>query len=215
MAEDYTTDRGLLEYQIVLGTEFTRRLLSLTEVQHWVDAGAGQALAARDYLRQQGGRARVTALGLDRPADPRDVKADAQFRYLEGRFEEMSLAEIGQADLITDVYGPLQYATQPDEVVLRYGQLLKVGGILWIAIPAGMLLINEADTAIEVHDWLAAVEGLTPLPLPEGTVHLRDAAFIRTDFALNVPPLRLERLVPGPPPERQYRVHLPVQITSD
>ncbi len=165
MDENYTTDRGLDAYQVVLGTDFTRRLFALRADQHWIDAGAGQALPARDYLRRQqpGHRARITAIGLQRPADLDDCERDGALLYLAGRFEEVPLETIGMADLITDVYGPLQYALQPDEVLERYGRLLKPGGSLWIAIPAGMFLQSESGDTVEVHDWLRAIEGLSPL----------------------------------------------------
>ncbi len=42
---DFTTDRDLGTYGQAMGSAFARRLMSLRPDQHWIDMGAGEAMA--------------------------------------------------------------------------------------------------------------------------------------------------------------------------
>jgi hypothetical protein len=207
---DFNIERDLIAYQGLLGTELTEFLHTLGAAHHWVDAGAGRAQAVVDYL--SGGTfartARVTAVALH-PPEGLDIGAleerlGAGFRYLHGRpIEERAVDDIGAADLITDVYGPLQYSLQIDRVMEQYIRLLKPGGRLWFVQPA-ITHVRSRDRELPLAMWLSMIRGLRPLRLPVAGMPGNEVLLARDGDAGHVPPLFLERVASGPPPLREY-----------
>lgn len=207
----FTIDRDLLAYQRLLGPVFMEYLSDLGPEQHWVDSGAGEALAIRDYLSaaEPSEKARVTAVSVIRPPGPALAEIEGrfpppQFRYLAGKpIEERAAADIGGTDLITDVYGPLQYARQIDAVMGTYGRLLKPGGRLFAVLPA-ITFLEKDGTQAGLTDWLGSVRGFTAHQIPDPRSHLREVILERNEDAVEVPPLRLLRAVEGTPPMREF-----------
>jgi SAM-dependent methyltransferase len=205
----FTTDRTLLDYQRVLGLEFTSHLASLEPRQHWVDAGAGRAQAIRDYLESPlfPKKARTTAVAVVRPEDHGIEEAEARFRtfrYLAGApIEDIAPRRIGAAHLITDVYGPLQYSPAVDRVIERYGRLLAPGGRLWTVVP-GVTTIRQDDREVGWGEWLSAVTGLRAEKLPAPGSSALEIVLVRTRATMRVPAVALIRSVSGPPPLREF-----------
>ena len=98
--EVMTRDRGLASYLMILGPAFVEALESKRARGHWIDCGAGDANAQRDWLRLHADWAeRLTAID-DREATP----PPPGLRIVaEKSVEELGLADVGQADVITDV----------------------------------------------------------------------------------------------------------------
>jgi len=207
----FTIDRDLLGYQRVLGTDFVSFLYGLRGDQQWIDSGAGEALAARQYLQSDEfpRKARVTAVAVRRPESTaladleRDFPAPA-FRYLAGApIEERPLDELGRAALITDVYGAIQYAAHLDRLIRRYADLLEPGGRLWTVLPAATF-VADGDAPVELGDWLASVRGLSAIRIPRADDYAREVILERNAQPVEVPPLELKKMLDGPPPMREY-----------
>jgi SAM-dependent methyltransferase len=188
-------------------------LYALESDQHWIDAGAGEALAVRDYLAADAPtqKARVTAVSITRPqsASLAEIErrfAASGFRYLAGKpIEERAIADLGLADLISDVYGPLQYARQIDSVVEAYARLLKTGGLLFAVLPA-ITFLKKDGKEMELTDWLWSIRGFRPRRIPDPGSHMyqREVILERNGETIFVPPIRLIRVTEGPPPLREY-----------
>jgi SAM-dependent methyltransferase len=171
----------------------------------------GRARAVSEYLTlpTPSAKARVTAVVLYAP-EGFDVSALERahapqgFRYLHGRpIEELPVEIVGRADLITDVYGPLQYTRQIDGLMEHYGRLLKEGGRLWAVLPA-ITVVNDADRELPLAMWFARIRGFRPLRLPVTGLPGLELVMVRTDEPVQVPRLFLNRVAAGAPPLREY-----------
>jgi len=199
----FETARGLREYEVELGGEFHAALLGLKPGQRWLDVGAGQAVAASQYL-DAGGPARVVAVTVEKPRpspgvpDPQATRARfgaGRFAYLVGRpIEAYSAAQLGRADLITDVYGAMVYAPRLDEVVRKLGELARPGAKVYTLLPQTLDDLDGNTTIVDVRGrqvplaaWLGAVEGFRLDWSPDSLAF----TLTRTDEPLAVPPLEL------------------------
>lgn len=243
----YTVSRNLDSYMVafspidrehecegaceVLGPE----LKKLTGSQHWIDVGAGKAIAAMEYIENKPVRhdegwkyysgsdhpARVTAITVERLETPelRGVLSHygpGRFRYLSGKYiEDYSVSELGQADLITDVYGAVAYSPHIDAVFAKFGELLKKGGKVYTLVrkiedhyeyftvdPNVFIIVGSNNEKIPVEKWLRAIKGFTLLPHSKGaeTIILQ-----KISDQVVVPPLELIEHKDGYPPMRKYR----------
>lgn len=194
----YTIDRGIKEYEFYFGPPLMEELEKLDADMHWVDGGAGNAYAQKDYLGSRTGevikprRARLTAITYVYPENEPKELADGRFKVLAGRyFEEIPNSEIPAADLITDMTGVINYTYQLDLVLKKYLDLLKTDGKIFVYIPMHITKITKKTGVIYgLMEWLKRIPGLTVTPI-EGP-HA-GSAFIITKSACNieVPKLRL------------------------
>lgn len=200
--DDYTTDRDMAAYAVVLGADFLSFVAALTPRQHWLDAGAGEGRAMRTLLAERGSDCtRLTAIGLVAPAEP----PPAGMRYISGSpIDELGAEAVEPADLITDVYGPLQYTLRPDRVVERYAEWLAPGGRLWLASPSTTYVETGAGE-VELADWLCGLDAFDVLRGPRPLSPARDVVLARNAAPAEVPPLELVLNVDGPPPLRRFR----------
>ena len=122
----YIANRGLSNYAEVLPKSFCDALGSLGSSDRWLDIGAGEGQAILDYAAQDapasaercsgsGPKAHAVAISIeDRRTDKWKQQAarlgDDRLRYLSGkRLRQYSLEELGEFQLITDVYGGFTY----------------------------------------------------------------------------------------------------------
>ena len=124
---NFTSNRDLGGYAQVLGPGFLGHLHGLQAGDHWVDAGAGDCAAVAEYLGTKA-HCRVSAIGIHPPAN-----RPACDLHLGRTLEDLPVEEVAPADLITDVYGPLQYSLKLDEVVRWYLRVLKPGAPLLLS----------------------------------------------------------------------------------
>jgi hypothetical protein len=195
----FNVSRRLVHYRATFGTGFRRISSTLGPEHHWIDMGAGEAGAIQDFLATvpETEQPRITAIGLTVPAGtPRSTR----YRYLEGRvLADYTAAEIGQADLITDLFGPSVYAGALDRTVEQYGHLLRTGGDVFIVLGTHVT-INGVDFRITgplrrqrslvVQRWIAASTGFDFVGIENGgVIHLR-----RNTDPVRIASLRLERV---------------------
>lgn len=135
----FYVDRGLWKYNWYLGRYFKRQLNLLhLRFQLWIDLGAGNAKAQRDYLYSNPDR--ETQLWSVSYKKPKNAKLDRYLtnqstRYLHGRyFEDMNFDNV-RADLITDVFGPLTYTKDISQLLQKSLSLLKPGGVYAAILP--------------------------------------------------------------------------------
>lgn len=153
-------------------------------------------------------------------AGPRrpEFEQSGRGRWLTGRyFEDIPDAEIGQADLITDVFGVLAYAPRLDEVLRKYLRLLKREGVAYVFL--GMRASSSLDDHLFVWrggkklsfvQWLQTVPGVSARQIDfhtgwGGVYGARGLELKRTSAAVAVPELELVEFRDGGPPYREYR----------
>jgi SAM-dependent methyltransferase len=142
----YTTDRGLSRYAELLPSGFCDALGRLGSSDRWLDIGAGQGQAILDYYapedagaraekcRGSGPRARAVAISIeDRRTDKWKQRAaslgDDRIRYLASkRLSQYLPEELGEFQIITDVYGGFTYTEDLSRFVDKVLRLLEVGG---------------------------------------------------------------------------------------
>lgn len=180
--------RGLRDYQILLGEEFSKELATLGRKATWIDMGAGFGRAQIEYAQSRLGRAtlfqslfqgkaRTIAVGY---TDPTEILArwpmlrglgvpPGSFKRLTGRYlEEIADAELGKADLITDVYGIFAYTEDLSGTLARYLNLLKRDGSIYVHSVEPRTTIRSADgnSQYSMIRWLYNIKGLEIEVLP-------------------------------------------------
>lgn len=139
-------------------------------------------------------------------------------RWLEGRyFEDIPDAEIGPAELITDVFGVLAYAPRLDEVVRKYLRLLRDDGVAFIHLGMpyeGMVEKNiwiwRDSKRLGLVEWLQSIPGVQArrIEFATGRTGYRKANALelkRLSPTPVVPDLELIVYKDGAPPYREYR----------
>lgn len=133
---------GYFSYLGAFAGSFANRLSDLNASQCWIDAGAGLAGAAREYLAPPyNGRGSVVAMGLKKPKDAAlegDLKNfRSRFVYAEQSVEHQPLRELcpggAEPQVISDIFGAFSYSPNPVGVLARYLEALPVGGQAFIA----------------------------------------------------------------------------------
>lgn len=194
----YRVNAGLADYLANFGDEFRRRLDGLRATDTWIDAGAGEAVAMRDYLAGAQGRdhARCVAIGYQKPNSPELAQFEGSgkrtdFSYVSGKYfgamtDQDLGVEAGTASLITDYNGVLLYTPTLSEDLGRMLDLLKPGGILFCDFHAE---IYEGEKLIGPPLWLGRVAGVTCKHIKSYmNMHFQ---LIRQGGEVLVPPLKL------------------------
>lgn len=212
-ANRYNIFRNATLYLDEFGPRFFEDIKRLPIDSHWLDSGAGQARAMWQFvegLAYNGQSVRIQSRGLTALAitNPRSLdihllsKAQGrEFRYLEGKYlEDYRLEEIGNCDLITDLFGPFSYTARIDLVLKKYMELLKPGGVLYIRMESVNITINQS--AAGLGDYLQRIPNLRVEWLMNGTViRVTKTGPVRPS---DIPELHLDRYVDGAPPKRFY-----------
>lgn len=201
---------GGTSYVSSLPDGFLDALSALNETGHWVDVGAGSARAALEYLANAARfprSARVTAIVVRRPewtAPQGEPVLSSRFRYLDGRtIQSIPASEIGQADLVTDVYGALTYAPDLIEALRSELNLLRVGGSLFATGLASTRFIADSSlNAGRIAEFADLLQRFSRGLRVEGTAQLLHIVRERETFEL--PELELVEFKSDSPPDRVY-----------
>jgi hypothetical protein len=155
-------------------------------------------------------RAKVTAVAYNIPHDARAsvhamiAQAPDRFRYLSGHYiEDMPASELGQADLITDQFGPLTYSKRVDEVLDKYLEVLKKNGQIF-TFNYSRTTIKTSKGLVTLEDWLKSFDGT------DVEVNIAHSGAIQikklTDRPFRFPRLRLVKIDMKIPPFRTFEV---------
>ena len=211
---DYRVTAGLADYRSYFGDGFSRVLSELGNGDVWIDAGAGEAVAMRQYITDRGSRLRATcvAVGYAKPDSVELMRFEQtadRFRYVSGKyFSAMTDRELGvdagNVALITDYNGVLFYTTTLTDDVNRYLDLLRHDGMAFFGFYAD---IFRGDERVPVADWLDEVAGAAfqrvlsmsgehfELTRGTGVVHVPPLEFVAVESDLTQsPPKRVFRL---------------------
>lgn len=175
-------DRGL-GYYAYFGEGFKRDLWNLPKGQCWVDGGAGEAGAMREYL-SQGGLANAVAVGITQPKsqelDSSLRQYKRQFRYIAGNpleiLDPRTFCNGYAAALVTDLFGAFTYSISPDRVLQQYLNLLPLGGKAYIATTEGQESIavydpnRFAQQLVTKQDWACSLTGVRCFRTPRGFI---------------------------------------------
>ncbi|MBI3557191.1 MAG: hypothetical protein HY074_13085 [Deltaproteobacteria bacterium] len=212
----YENFRGLEDYRGLLGDWFLKHLYGLGRFARWIDMGAGHGRAQREYLADKSnlaknvvlGKAKTLAVAYEQPVF-RDKAAlydstlptPKRHQKLIGRFvEDIPDAELGKADLITDVYGALSYTDRLDEVLNKYLRILNDGGAIYFYTESLRTKIWRKDgTVLYLYEWLQTLQGLRV------ETDLRGYRITKTSPDAQVPQLKLIGGYASKPPARIFK----------
>ncbi len=154
-------------------------------------------------------------MSLDSPRDRSAIdylhaKFPENFEFRSGKkVEEYDPSDLGPADLITDVFGPMSYSPKPTTVLARYHGFLKVGGRVYFnLIRDRYRAIDSAGQAIALESLLHRLKGYKVVLFnikgtPEGEVTV---GLERTTDDFSAPAMELIDLIPDFPPEMTFQL---------
>ena len=235
----YITNRGLSGYAELLPSGFCDALGRLGSSDRWLDIGAGAGQAILDYNAAQndarpdqqcvqpGPKARAVAISIEnRETDKWRERAaslgDDRIRYLSGkRLRQYSPGELGNFQIITDVFGGFTYTDDLSGFVERVLRLLEIGGGFYTLVPGVHLeagdklgtwylteLENAAGRPEKVCSWLKKIscvqvicESKSDWKRPTELISVRKVC---SETA--VPRMKLVEFAAGYPPDRRFQL---------
>lgn len=235
----YITNRGLSDYAELLPTGFCDALGRLGSSDRWLDIGAGAAQAILDYYAPGGAgpsgercarsvsKARAVAMSIeDRQSEKWRAQAanlgDDRIRYLAGKsMRHYSVEELGQFQLITDVFGGFTYTADLSRFVEKVLSLLEVGGVFYTLVPGvhlesgnklGTWYLTELESATgrreKVCSWLKKCS-CAKVTCESKSDWTRPTELIKVEKVckdVSVPRMKLLEFVAGYPPDRRFQL---------
>jgi hypothetical protein len=149
----FSRDRGLNEYIDIFGFPFVDALKALNSSHHWLDAGAGEGKAMREFLLASSKPdIFTTAVTLKISQKINSPTHKTIVNYLEDLLQE----NIRPCDIITDVEGGVQFTEQLDHLLKRYLLWMKPAGILFLYVKPESTFVGEETFSV----WLRRIPGL-------------------------------------------------------
>src|SRR5689334_23851928 len=238
-AGSYTTNRGLSSYAELLPTGFCAALGRLSSTDRWLDIGAGEGQAILDYDAAQadsapekcggsGQKANAVAISIEDRRTERWQQQAAilgadRLRYLFGkRLGQYSGEELGQFQIITDVYGGFTYTENLSRFVEKVLSVLEIGGAFYTVLPAVHLedgtdklgtwykteLVDAASRPVKVCSWLKQTTG-TKISCESKTGWDEPTQLIKIRKVyrdVTVPRTKLVEYIAGAPPGRRFQL---------
>lgn len=213
----FTRSRGLQAYASALGPQFVNLIARLGQGGgHWLDSGAGDAIAMRQFLeKNQNSNVTGAVIALQSGA-----VETARLRVLKDRFlEQIPLEEIQKADLITDVFGPLAYSGHPHLVLGKYFESLKSNGEILIFLGARDEIYGNSNRVITregryltLSEWIAQIPGVRAEFVvdkieDDGSVFEKWSLRLTRDFSrdLEIPKVEMHDFKAGAPPVMMFQ----------
>jgi hypothetical protein len=236
----YVTGRALSDYVELLPYGFCDALGRLGSSDRWLDIGAGAGQAVLDYYAPDGeatqaakcagyrGRARAVAMSIeDRRTDNWQQRAaslgDNHISYLSGkRLREYSREELGEFQIITDVYGGFSYTEDLSRFVEKVLSFLDIGGVFYTMVQNVHLedgrdkpstryeteLVDGAGRDVKVCSWLkkstcvkVGCESKSDWSAPTELISIQKVC-----SGVSVPPMTLLKYEAGNPPGRRFKL---------
>jgi hypothetical protein len=203
----FITDRDLSEYIHQLHKDFVTALRNLRSDQHWIDLGAGKAIAQIQYLKtfdhlRDAPLTTAVAYKLDRWFRPFSYRGKLEVR--EGAFEAHDTSTWKKADLITDVMGVISYTKDLTATLQKVFDLLNVNGELYLEFAPAETNIKMAGTRHKLLGFLERIEGISV------TGQYGIVKIVKLRENITVPQLELVIYKESRPPYRTFQeVELP------
>ncbi len=161
---NFSGNRGLNDYIDLFGFPFVNSLKALKHMNHWLDAGAGEGKAIREYLLASSKHEIFTTAVTLKISSP---IVSPTHKTIVNYLEDLTQESIRMCDIITDVEGGLQFTEQPDHLLKRYFLWLKPEGKLFLSLKPDTTFVEKGSTTLSFIDWLKEIQGLK---FTEGTV---------------------------------------------
>lgn len=199
----FVTDRHLNDYARELHPDFKNSVAQLNPDQHWIDLGAGKALAQIDYIKSQDNNSQAAfttavAFKLDRWFSPKSY--DGKLQVKEGAFETQDTHTWKKADLITDVYGVLSYTGHLSVSLQKTFDMMNVNAELYLLMTPYGTQVHTGESKIPLIDFLRSIPGIAV----EGTA--QKMKITKTTDTVIIPSLRLVRYTDEAPPLRLFEL---------
>lgn len=226
-SNEFSIMRPLGYYANRLSNDFAADLAKLGPEGHWIDGGSAEGVAVEHYYQlgknavatqyaspaaeksfqriaetKQESRAYVTGITYHMLRTNRPTYGD-RLRHLSGRLmEDIPAAEIGRADLISDVYGVYAYSNRFDQALAAYLRALKRNGKIYVFHDSRMYetTIRVGDRVVPIYDWLNGIRGLRVERLGAMTVRIT-----KTGGDIEIPRLRFISENEQAPPVRVFQ----------
>ena len=200
---DFITDRDLSEYMHQLHTGFVPAIRKLRSDPHWIDLGAGKALALTDYLKsfdhiENAPQTTAVAFKLDRWFRPRSYNGKLQIR--EGVFEAQDTSTWKKADVITDVMGVISYTKDLTTTLQKVFDLLNVHGELFLEFTPAATSIKMNGTTHKLLEFLERIDGISV------TGKYGILKVVKNREHISVPQMELVTYKVSRPPSRTFQV---------
>lgn len=154
----FPPDRGLNAYIELFGFEFANALKSLKPLSHWLDSGAGEGQALREFHHVTSKKdVLTTAVGL-KSSSQLSVKGH---KNIVNYLEDLPQDEIRPCDIVTDIEGPFQFTEQPDIVLKKYLLWLKPQGTLFLYVRPETFFVERTGAEITFREWIGSLPGLS------------------------------------------------------
>lgn len=243
LPEGYVIDRTLSSYADTLSFDFAQKLRNLDSGDRWLDIGAGRAQAILDYYAPDydrvhlGGRkgfgqkARAVAISVEdrrttlwHQTAARLGARQIQY-YFKKRLREYSLAELGQFQVVTDLFGGFSYTEELSVFMEKVLELLESKGTFYAVLQdvksekgTNAPFYSDSHYSTEIADASGAEVKVCTWLKRIGCVEV--ACELRTEWKppievyrihkvcakTTVPPLRRTYYEAGTPPDRWYRL---------
>lgn len=239
--EGYIIGRSLLSYSTALPREFLQSLAELGPEDRWLDIGAGQGRAILDYRTSKydvmlkspqasGKKGRATAMSIEDRRTPQwhevaSTLGAKQIEYLYGKpLREYSLDELGQFDVITDVFGGFSYTRTLSAFMEKALGVLEVNGTFYTVLQdvrasdrdiapyyenSSFLteLVDASGAEMKVCAWLKTITCVeVSCQSKDATPPVEMYRIRKTCDAVSVPKLEMIHFQAGTPPERKFRL---------
>ncbi|WP_413558677.1 hypothetical protein [Bdellovibrio sp. HCB209] len=200
----FVTNRHLEDYARELHPDFKNSITKLSANQHWVDLGAGKALAQIDYIKSfdkntDAAFVSAVAFKLDRWFSPKSYNGKLQVH--EGAFESQPTHTWKKADVVTDVYGVLSYTGNLSVSLQKTIDMMNTGGELYLLMTPYGTSVRSGETNIPFFDFVKSIPGLKI----EGTAS--QVKITKTAETVIIPPLQLVRYKDEAPPLRLFQLN--------
>lgn len=199
----FITDRDLSEYMHQLHPDFVKALRHLRADHHWIDLGAGKALAQIDYLKSfdkisDAPLTTAVAFKLDRWFRPSSFKGKLEVR--EGIFEAQDTASWKKADLITDVMGVISYTKDLSTTLQKVFDLLNTNGELYLEFSPAHTNVKTGETSYKLLGFLSRIEGISV------TGQWGIVKIVKLKDKIVIPQLEMTSYKTEAPPYRTFKV---------
>ncbi len=213
---DFSVHRSLFDYFTYLGEDFRRALREVGENDQWLDAGSGSGYAILDYQRgylmtelPSGKTIGVTVVLPKTGIAVRQTLIEEGYgsrnQFIFGNYiEDLPVEQLGKNKVISDLFGPMSYTSNPTDVMNRYLDVATPEAQIFLKTSYGKTSVNLTDgSTIAFEDYLGRVlAGHEVINHRNGQVHIR----LKPLGVAKIPKLKLVRIVDDgtPPPSRVF-----------